>query len=83
MKPFLPLFAALALAAGAAQADDPASGNADADMPTVPVSAATPVEVSAGQVMSGRDLIDAGMAADTTIVVSDFTAPGEPNTYTR
>ncbi len=81
MKTLAALVGAVVLAAGSAQALG--TGNVDHDMPSAPVVAQNSIEVEAAQVLSSAELARVGVEADTTLMVSDFTAPGERSTYIR
>lgn len=83
MKTLATLAAALVLATGAAHAASYNSGNSDADMPTAPVVATQTIQVKAADLMNRKDLERAGIDADATLSISDFTAPGPRSTYTR
>ena len=83
MKNIAAILGAVILATGTAQAASYNSGNSDADMPTAPVVAAQTVEVKAADLMNKKDLERAGIDADSTLSVSDFTAPGPRSTYIR
>ena len=81
MTKFAALAAALVLGAGVAHAAGPTDPRDET--PTVPFTAAQPVQVKAADVLSAKELARAGLAADAEITVSDFTAPGPRTTYTR
>ena len=83
MKNIAAILGAVILATGTAQAASYNSGNSDADMPTAPVVAAQTAEVKAADLMNKKDLERAGIDADATLSVSDFTAPGPRSTYIR
>jgi len=83
MKNIAAILGAVILAAGTAQAASYNSGNSDADMPAAPVVAAQTVEVKAADLMNKKDLERAGIDANATLSVSDFTAPGPRSTYIR
>ncbi|MTD98942.1 hypothetical protein GIY56_01415 [Paracoccus sp. YIM 132242] len=83
MKNVATLIGALVLAAGAAQATGLNETNGHNDVPKAPVTAQNPVQVKAGQVLSGKELARLGLPADAELTVSDFSAPGPRSTYTR